>query len=91
MSRLKNITAAGNLGPLGGVGSGVVVRSITINKGTATSILTIYDGKDNTGTVLGVIDCAATRQIIYPGGAVFKNGFYAVMATANSDVTVEYE
>ena len=90
MSRLKNITAAGNLGPLGGVGSGVVVRSITINKGTATSILTIYDGKDNTGTVVGIIDCAAARQILWHG-AVFKNGFYAVMATANSDVTVEYE
>jgi hypothetical protein len=90
MSRLVNIAAAGNLGPLGKAGSGAQILSITVNKGTATSILTIYDGQDNTGTVRGVIDCAAVRQILYHG-AWFKNGFFAVMATANSDVTVEFE
>jgi hypothetical protein len=90
MSRLKNIAAAGNLGPIGAAGAGATINSITVNKGTATSILTIYDGQDNTGTVLGVIDCASARQILFHG-AWFKNGFFAVMATANSDVTVEFE
>lgn len=91
MSRLKNIAATGNLGPIGGTGSGCVVKSITVNKSGTSATFTIYDGQSASGTVMGVIDAGSARQIIFPGGAWFKNGFFGVLGTANADINVEYE
>lgn len=94
MSRLVNIAAAGNLGPYGGTAGGAYVKSIIVNKPLASGTFTIYDGQSASApaVVKGVIDASVARQIIFANeGAWFKNGFFAVLAGANADVSVEIE
>lgn len=93
MSRVVNIAATGNLGPLGKTEGGAFIKSITVNKSGTSATFTIYDGQSASApaTVKGVIDAGATRQIVFADeGAWFKTGFFGVLATANADITVEY-
>jgi hypothetical protein len=94
MSRIVNIAATGNLGPYGSTSGGAYIKSIIVNKGVATATFTIYDGQSASAPAVakGVIDASANRQIIFADeGAWFKNGFFAVLAAANADVSVEIE
>lgn len=80
-----NIAAEGNLLVKTGPG---VLASVNVNTGVATSTVTLYDGTDNTGTKIGVVDASTRGQILY--NVAFTKGLFAVMAAANSDVTIGY-
>ncbi len=66
--------------------------SININTiGATGNTLKIYDGQDNTGTLMGTIDTtiAAAPTRIY--NAVFQKGLTVVIATGTAaDVTVAF-
>jgi hypothetical protein len=85
--RYAHISATGNLSvaPSGG---GAALWNVTVNKGASGAILTVYDGTDNTGTVVATIDASAVCNLWY--GALCKNGIFCVLSVGNADVTVGY-
>ena len=82
-ARCIHQTAAGTVTV---TGEAVRLISVNVNKGTATSVVTI---SDVTGNTIAVID-ASTKSFAYYGGVICSGGLVSVMATANSDVTVSY-
>lgn len=70
-----------------------ILGGVTINTdGTSTDILTLYDGFDTNGTVMGVIDAsiAASPDRIF--NANFQYGLIAVLSGGGtaSDLTITY-
>lgn len=83
-----HIAANGNTPVKGGPG---VLHSVSINtKGATGNTLMVYDGTDNTGKVLAVIDTTAQVQTLLYDIAVTV-GIYAVMASGTAaDATISY-
>lgn len=72
-------------------GSGVL-HAVTLNTPVATSVITIYDGIDTTGTKIATYTVAASPQpssVVYD--VVFTVGLTVVTATATTDLTVSYQ
>ena len=84
--KFTNINSNGNTLVKSGQG---VLRSITFNKkGASSNTATLYDGTDNTGTVIGVIDTTdKISTLLYD--LKFFVGLYIVTATGTcADMTV---
>jgi hypothetical protein len=79
----------GNFGPFGAAGSGGWLRAITIGTGVASAVVTVYDGQDNTGTVVAVIDAAAKGSYWF-GDLRLGKGIFIVLSGGNALVTVSY-
>ena len=92
MFNYQNITLAAPTTTVVKTGSGEF-QGITINKATATAVITIYDGIDATGTLIGTITLPATLLvsqdfIIY--NVSFNKGLTIVTSTAACDLTISY-
>ena len=69
------------------------LHSITINKATATGVITIYDNTAGSGTVIGTITQPAAllaNQVTLVFDVSFSTGLTIVTATAAQDITVSY-
>lgn len=80
----SHLTAAG--GTLIKTGAGIFF-GLTVNTGVAAATVTLYDGIDNTGAVIGIYSAAATVQLLAPMvGRGLVTGLYAVVS-GTPDVT----
>lgn len=79
-------STTGNIGPIGGLGSSPYLNKVVVGTGVASAVLTIYDGQDNTGTVVAVIDASAKGSYLFECNT--KNGIFAVLSGGNADVTI---
>lgn len=62
--------------------------TVCVNTAVASSKVTIYDGTDNTGTVIAVLDTTAVRYQDFDGFPV-TNGIYVEYTTGvGMDITV---
>ena len=86
--RAARRATTGNLGPFGGQSSWTYLKRIVIGTGAASATVTVYDGQDNTGTVITIIDASAKG--FYDFDCVCKNGVFVVVAGGNADTTVVY-
>ncbi len=72
-----------------------ILAGITINKATATGVITVYDGISvSAGTVIAIITSPATllqNQISLPYGIHLNKGLTIVTSTAAQDITVAYK
>lgn len=85
-----NITAAAPTTTVVKTGQGVL-HTITLNKPTATAVITIYDNTAASGTVIGTITVPASPQpVTLTYDVTFTTGLTIVTATAASDLTVSY-
>lgn len=64
--------------------------TVTVNTGTASSVLKIYDGATAAGVLIATIDCSTTRTLTYLVRPSSHNLCF-VMSAANSDVTITYD
>ena len=89
----NNIVAAAPTTTLVKTGEGVL-HAITINKATATGVITVYDGISAAlGTLIATITLPATllrTQDVLTYDVVFRKGLTIVTSTAASDITVSY-
>lgn len=85
----KNIATA--TGTLVKTGEGVFL-GLTVNTPHAATTATVYDGTDNTGTLLGTFALTSAGGItVAAGGLPFTTGLYVVTAGATpADITVSY-
>ncbi len=71
-----------------------ILAGITINKATATGVITVYDGTVTTGTVVATITSPGTllqNQVsIDYHDLCLKKGLTVVTSTAAQDITVTY-
>ena len=66
-------------------------KGITLNTPVATSVITIYDSATGSGTKIGTITVPTSPQpVTLDYNLATKNGLTIVVATAASDITVEY-
>lgn len=72
----------------GGTDSNTTLKKVNINKGTATAVVTVYDGQSTAGAVVAVID-AATKSL-HDFNVRCKNGIFVDQTVAAADVTVSY-
>jgi hypothetical protein len=87
-ARAYNQAGTGNLGPIGGRGSGTYLDGISINTTATSATLKVYDGQDATsGKLLGTWDCSSTPRYI-DLDVVCLNGVFAVVAGGAADVTI---
>ncbi len=71
-------------------GSGIL-HTITLNKPTATAVVTVYDNTAGSGTVVGAITIPASPMpVTLTYDAAFSTGLTVVTATADSDITVTF-
>ena len=67
--------------------------SININTMAASAVITVYDGIDNTGTVIAIITNPSTLLIEGPANAFYGVGFQTgltIVTTGTQDITVSY-
>ncbi len=86
----KNITAI-TAGTSVNTGEGVLY-SITLNTPVATGVITLYDGTSTSGTKIGTITVPASPQpstLFYD--IQYTDGLFVVVATAASDITINYK
>lgn len=86
----SHITAAAPTTTVVKTGQGVL-HSITLNKPTATAVITVYDNTAASGTVIGIITIPANPQpatLVYD--VTFNTGLTIKTETAASDITVSY-
>lgn len=79
---------------LSAAGSTVIPAGIyfglTVNTGVAASTVTLYDGTDNTGAVIGVFSSATAISLPAPMcGLALSKGLFAVV-TGTADITLYY-
>lgn len=85
-----NITAAAPTTTVVKTGAGIL-HTVTLNKPTATAVITIYDNTAASGTVLGTITVPASPQpVTLTYDITFSTGLTITTATAASDITVSY-
>ena len=92
MFNFKNITLAAPTTTVVKTGIGDF-NGITINKATANAVITIYDGTDANGTLIGTITLPATllkSQDFLPYNVSFRKGLTIVTSTAACDLTISY-
>jgi hypothetical protein len=69
-----------------------ILKGIAVNTPIANATVTVYDGLDNTGAVLGVITLPADVTAMPPAtlleNIAYAVGLYVVTTGANLDVTV---
>jgi hypothetical protein len=65
---------------------------LMVNTAGVTSTIKLYDGVDDTGTLLGTWSTTTQGALSFPGGGVpFSTGLFAVTAGGTpADVTVSY-
>lgn len=68
-------------------GADARLYKIVVGTGTATSVVTVYNGTDTNGAVIALID-AATVGTHHFDGARFPKGLFVKMTTAAAKVTV---
>lgn len=86
----SHITAAAPTTTVVKTGQGVL-HTITLNKPTATAVITIYDNTAASGTVLGIITVPASPQpVTLTYDVTFTVGLTIKTETAASDITVSY-
>ena len=86
----SHITAAAPTTTVVKTGQGVL-HSITLNKPTATAVITIYDNTAASGTVIGIITVPANPQpVTLMYDVTFATGLTITTATAASDITVSF-
>jgi hypothetical protein len=84
--KVKNVaTAATTLVHTGGG----VLKHVTINGGTLTGTIAIYDGVDADGTLLATIGANQVNGNVYPYDVEVETGI-CVVSSANVDFTVCY-
>lgn len=92
MSSLKRpyyIAATGNLGPIGGTGTGANLHRINVNTAAASAVVTVYDGQSASAPAVKKATIDASAKGFYDfAGAWFKNGIFCVLSGGNADVTV---
>lgn len=69
-----------------------VLRRVTVNKGTASAVVAIYDATaavGTGGTLIASIDASSKSNALYD--VECNNGVYVNMTGANADVTVSVE
>lgn len=66
------------------------LQKVNVCTGTASSVVTIYDGQASTATVVATIDASAKGSYDF-GGIRLPNGLFVRMSGANSDVTISYD
>lgn len=82
-----HLTAAGSTLISGAAG---IYFGLSVNTGASTATVTLYDGIDTSGTVIGVFTAAAAASFLAPMvGRKFSTGLYAVV-TGAPDLTVFY-
>jgi hypothetical protein len=80
-----HLSAAGSTAITAGIFFG-----LTVNTGAAGATVTLYDGIDNTGTIIGVYSAAAVSELLAPMvGCALTKGLYAVV-TGTPDITLYY-
>lgn len=68
-----------------------ILHSITLNKPTATSVITVYDNTAASGTKIATITVPASPQpVTLTYDVNYYTGLEVVMATADSDITLSY-
>jgi hypothetical protein len=90
--RYQNITLAAPTTTVVKTGIGDF-HGITVNKATANGVITIYDGIDATGTLIGTITMPATllaSQVFIPYDVSFVKGLTIVTSTGAQDLTVSF-
>lgn len=90
--KYQNITLAAPTTTTVKSGNGTL-HAITINKATATAVITIYDGTAATGVLIGTITLPATLlrtqdTLIYDIG--FATSLTIVTSTAACDLTISF-
>lgn len=66
--------------------------SITFNKPVATAVITLYDGLTTGGTVMGIITIPASPMpVTLSYNVAFLTGLFIVVATADTDFTINYK
>lgn len=68
-----------------------ILHTITFNKPTATTVVTIYDNTAGSGTTIGAVTIPASPlpvTLIYD--VAFATGLTVKTETANSDITISY-
>ena len=86
-----NITTATTTTVKSGAG---VLKSITINKGIATGVITIYDNTAASGTKIGTITFGAALVSDPPVTGIYDAAFatgLTVVTSAATDITVSYK
>lgn len=84
----KNITT--DTSTLVHTGAGYVT-GLVVNTPASGATVKLYDGTDNTGTLLGTFAASAQGTIPFPGGGIpFSAGLFVVTAVAAADITVTY-
>lgn len=85
-----NITAAAPTTTVVATGNGVL-HTITFNKPTATSVVTIYNNTAASGTAIGTITVPASPMpVTLTYDVYFSVGLTVLTATAASDITVSW-
>lgn len=87
----SNITSATTTTVKSGVGQ---LHSITINKGAATGVITIYDNTAASGTKIGTITFGAALLSDPPIPALYDVAFatgLTIVTSAATDITVAYK
>lgn len=66
--------------------------TLTLNKPVATSVITLYDGLTTGGTVIGTITVPTSPMpVTLTYDVYFATGLFVVVATASSDITINYK
>lgn len=86
MDRLFYISAAGNLGPIGGRNSWTHLGTINVCTAAASAVFTVFDGQNASGTVVATIDASALGR--YEFNAVCRDGVFCVLSGGGAKVTV---
>lgn len=60
---------------------------MTINTGAAGETVTVYDGVDNTGTVIGVY--SAANPVPLPAAFALQTGLY-IVTSGTANITIAY-
>lgn len=68
-----------------------ILHTITFNKPTATTVVTVYDNTSAAGTKIGTITVPASPlPVTLTFDAHFRIGLTVVTGTADSDITVTF-
>ena len=88
---MKNANITTDTGTLLKTGKGTLL-GISVNTPASGATITVYDGIDNTGTVIGIYPATAAGMVALPSyGVAFVTGLYVVTAVGAANVTVYYQ
>lgn len=86
----SSVNITGQATTLAKTGSGIL-HTVTFNKPTATTVVTIYDSLLGSGTKIGTITIPASPMpVTLTYDAVYSNGLTFVTGTADSDITATF-